>query len=313
MPSVADALNLTTKDSFGDLLAEMSQNSAVGGLPIRVASILMQAGDREFGSLLNEVRRSLKWATHPMMRKHLSTSDISLTELLDGKTSIFVCLPIDEMEMAKQIRWMRVILNLGISLIMKAEMKPKERILFVADEFPALGSFPKIVKSFRELRSANIKILACSQGTKELAALYPVDWHSLVNNSVVQILGINCEPTAKWVSEVVGKFRSKQKDSSEKMIDLMSTAEVLRFLGKEAANQIIIPTHGPPMLLKSVHWYRSRHSYRNSRVLKRCMSFGARLIKCITLSFIRQLSRIASLIRKVLVCLKSISLFKRSC
>lgn len=264
LPSVIDALNLITSDSFGNLLADMSQNMVVGGLPARVASILMQAGDREFGALMNEVRRSLKWVTHPLMREHLSKSDISLRELLNSKTSIFICLPIDEMEMSKQIRWMRVLLNLGITVVMKADKPPSKRVLFCIDEFPALGEFRKIVKSFRELRSSNIKMLVCSQGTRELVTLYQDEWYSLMNNSIIQVLALNCEMTATMISKMLGKVRRKRTDGRDEVVDLMGPAEVSRFLGKEAGNQIVIPADGPAMQLNSVHWYRSRHAYNDS-------------------------------------------------
>lgn len=265
LPAIADMLTAGGNEEFAKLLAGMSQNEVLGGLPQKAANIVRRAGERERGILLNELQRSLRWTSDPPMRESLTQADLSMRELWDGQdTSVFVVLPFDQMKPSGQIRWMRVLMRLGLSAVQQAQKKPEIPVLFVLDEFPALGRFDSIKKDFRELRGAGIKMWMLAQDAVALSDLYGDTWNGFTGSSTTQIIGINCSVTARWVSDRLGHFIKKEESGAMTSRPLMEPAEVLAFLGKSAGNQIIIPTDGAPWQIDSVNWYSSPHAYRRS-------------------------------------------------
>ena len=263
LPYIADLLTVGSKADLGSLLQDMSHNDSLGGLPQKAANVILRAGDKERGSLLNELQRSLRWISDPPMRASLERSDFSMRELWDGEgASIYVVLPFDQTKPSSQIRWMRVLMRLGLSSVQRAKVRPDPPVLFVLDEFPALGKFDSIKKDFRELRGAGIKMWLLAQDAVGLQDLYGHTWNGFTGSSTTQVIGINCDVTARWVSERLGHFMKKEPGGRATSRPLMETAEVLEFLGKSAGNQIIIPVDGAPWQLDSVNWHASRHAYR---------------------------------------------------
>lgn len=259
LPAIADAI--IEPDDFSELLKEMANNNAVGGLPSRAAAYIIQSHDRQFGQIYTDIVRSLEWTTHPLQRKHLIQSDFSLRQLKDGKTAVYVSLPVDEMDVTKQGRYMRVLTNMTVAIVLKGE-KPKRRLLMVIDEAPSLGRNDVLAQNFQVLRKRNCKLLVAAQGAKDIALAMGDAWHSLANNADLQVLGIRCEKTRQMIAERLGEYRKRDYKGAERNVPLMTPAEIGAFLGQESANQIILPVSGMPWQIKSVNWFRSRRSYR---------------------------------------------------
>ena len=266
-------LGVADPTQFQTLLYVMMKNNAMGGLPQSVASTILGMGEREKGSVLSTVTRSLKWISDPAMRKHLQgESGVRFDQFpfqSRGSGSAggaiktaYVVLP-DGM-MAAQMRWLRMIISVSLTAMKNVTYKVSKPTLFVMDEFPRLGGkIEAVSEGYGILRGYNIKLWAFIQDIGQLKKDYPDRWSSMTANSTVQVFGVNDTETAKWVAEKLGgtmiRRTEKRRDDSvvnkkkvvhEAAYNLLTPSEVSTMLGKGANRQIVFPNDGFPMRLE---------------------------------------------------------------
>lgn len=259
LPFVADLLKGFDPDlgaadphALDNIIADMTTNSAVGGLPMEAASILMRAGDRERGAILTTCFRSLKWVNDVPMRKTLtsSTSGFRLSQITqtDQSHSLFIVLPFDYMEEARQIRWMRVLINLiNVDLFRNPRSSSQPKLLMILDEFKQLGYMRMLEEGIVTARGAGAKYWILLQDIGQLKANYKASWQTFLGASNVQVFGAGNDPdTTKWTAEALGGLH----ESGSGNYPLMRPDEVKQFLGKEDPTQIIIRSTGAPMKLQ---------------------------------------------------------------
>lgn len=258
LPFVFDVINGIDADlkvadptKFNELLYEMLKDDAAGGLPQQIASKILEMGDREKGSVLSTVTRSLKWVGDPAMRKHLVKSDLSFSRL--NYTTVYLVLP--DGLIKEQMRWLRSLISLSLNLIKNSQGKIDIPTLFILDEFPRLGGKIDIIaEGFGILRGYGIKLWAFLQDIGQLQKDYPDRWTSMLANSTVQVFGVNDMRTAQWVSNMLGEGMSKTKDKNntvhQSINPLLTANEVMIKFGKTENCQFVKPAEGFPMRLE---------------------------------------------------------------
>ncbi|KAB2915561.1 MAG: TraM recognition domain-containing protein [Bacteroidetes bacterium] len=235
------------------LLYEMLRNDAAGGLPQQVAANILEMGDREKGSVLSTVSRSLKWAGDPAMRKHLVNSDFRFSQI-GASTTVYFVLP--DGLIKEQMRWLRTMISVSLGLVKNIPYKPTLPTLFIIDELPRLGGkIEAVAEGFGILRGYGIKLWAFIQDIGQLERDYPDRWTSMTANSTVQVFGVNDMNTAEWVSEMLGasnyvRKSGKDKSRHETIYPLLTPNEVMIMLGKTENRQIVKTAEGFPMRLE---------------------------------------------------------------
>jgi type IV secretory pathway TraG/TraD family ATPase VirD4 len=210
-------------------------------------------GDRERGSVLSTLARSLKWVSDPAMREQLKDSGLRFSDVASGKVkTVWIVLPTRCMD--EYARWMRCLINISIRIIESQKKKPKRAVVYVLDEFPKMhGSLEAIEDGIVTLRSAKIKLWPFIQNISQLMRDYPSNWQTFVSSSTVQCFGVNDIETARFISSLLGEKIQTRKEGkrivSEVPCLLMTPTEVIRELGKTSPMQIVIPNVGPPMRL----------------------------------------------------------------
>ena len=258
LPFVFDLINGIDADlkaadptKFNELLYEMLRDDAAGGLPQQIASKILEMGDREKGSVLSTVARSVKWMSDPAMRKHLITSDFNFSGI--NYMTVYIVLP--DGLIKEQMRWLRSLISLSLTLIKNSPNRAEIPTLFVMDEFPRLGGKIDIIsEGFGILRGYGIKLWAFLQDIGQLQRDYPERWTSMLANSTVQVFGVNDMRTAEWVSGMLGKgavtVKDKHKGSQEYITSLLTPNEVMVKFGKTENRQFVKPAEGFPMRLE---------------------------------------------------------------
>lgn len=259
-------LNYADPTRFNELLYVMMKNPAAGGLPQQVAAKILDMGEREKGSVLTTVSRSIKWMGDPAMRKHLVNSDLRFRELnmldiIQGesytKSTVYIVLP--EGLIKEQMRWLRTLISLSLVLVKNAPARSEIPTLFILDEFPKLGGKIDVVtEGFGILRGYGIKLWAFVQNIEQLKADYSDKWSSMLANSTVQVFGVNSIETAEWVSETLGSTvhtkteggNGRQYSTHEAVYPLLTPNEVMTKLGKSENYQYIKPVEGFPLRLE---------------------------------------------------------------
>ena len=198
--------------TLADTLQAWADNPALaGGRPAATAAALLAAGDRERGSVITTVRKSLAWTQGDAMRPFLAASDFSLDDLLDNAIDLFVVVPLDQV--SEQAGYLRLITNLVLAAAIRQDGRrvAHERILFVLDEFTRLGYMDKIVDVATIAAGAGIEALFVAQDRGSIEKVYGRDITDtlLASCATVRVfnLGRTDNRTAQWASEAAG-FRT---------------------------------------------------------------------------------------------------------
>jgi type IV secretion system protein VirD4 len=246
--------------AFEKLMGELEGNPAGAGLCQEAAALMGRVGDREWGSILSTVQRSLSWAASPVLRESMKRSDFRWEELRRDAT-VYIVLPFRYMDEHK--RWLRILVNQSINTMQRiTPKKTGHPVLFVLDEFPSYGHMPKIENSFAQMRGAGIKLWCLIQNIGQLQKLYQKNWETFLANSTVQYFGVKTDDraTADHVSRALGRHTLKRRDGVtlrlvKEQHDLMTPQQVGHFLNKDALHQIVFPVNAPPLKLARINYY----------------------------------------------------------
>lgn len=237
------------------LLIDMMKEKACGGLIQTVASKMLEAGDREKGSILTTAARSLLWVGDPSMRHQLSLSDFSFKEFHKRTTTVYLVLP--DSLMSSQHRWLRTMISLSIILVKKEDTYSGVPTLLLLDEMARLSEIETVGKGFEFLRAYGVRIWGFLQSLEQLEKLYADRYDTILGNSTVQLFGINSLHTAKWASEMLGnavvkktKKNEQHKEVTEEIRPLLTPTEIKIKLGKNTNRSTIFPTDGMPLRLE---------------------------------------------------------------
>ena len=247
-------LGMSNPEKLASFLVDMRCNPVAGGICFKAANLIAQ--DMK-GAMMTTVLRSIKWIGDPAMRKHLSEpSSFKFADVPNphgtGNT-VYIVAPLGPL-MKEQVRWLRSLTNLSITIIRRAQ-KPRDRTIFLLDEFPQLqGSLTAVHEGIVTLREDHIRIWAYLQQIGQLKRDYASDWNTFINASNVQVFGVTDPETAEWLSkDMLGAARSKL--STEKLENtarpLLTPQEIMNEFGKNDPRQIIFPNDGGfPMRLE---------------------------------------------------------------
>ena len=122
---------------IADLLEDMIDNHAASGLVARTARRLMQKTDRERSGVISTAQAQTHFLDSPRMTEVLKASSFDLGDLKSGATTIFLVLPADRL--ATHGRWLRLVVGLCLSALTRDRRAPPYSVLFMLDEFAALG------------------------------------------------------------------------------------------------------------------------------------------------------------------------------
>lgn len=133
---------------------------------------------------------------------------------LENNQDVYICIPQNVTGI-----WSNM-LTLMINQFLKFfEERPenKEPILFLLDEFPALGKITSVVNGVATLRSRKITIAIIIQDISQLDEIYGRDSRNTIvgNCSYKAILSVEDGDTQEYFSKMIGTYDKKQKSESK--------------------------------------------------------------------------------------------------
>lgn len=236
------------EEQWVELLADMLvNNDEVNGSIVEKASLeilkLKDAGEKTFGSIMATLLQATGFLKSHSMRTSL-TSEFNPYELANGKTSIFVIIPVDKLQ--SHSRWLRLVVTSLMRAVVRA---PDKKVCFLLDEFAALGYLPEIELALSTYAGYNVTVWPILQSLIQLKKYYRDNWETFVGNTAVRhYFSVSDNFTANYVSAAIGQssYMSFQKPglfgnkspiaSSRKLVtpdELMraSTDNIFAFIG----------------------------------------------------------------------------------
>lgn len=235
-------LNQSKKD-LEVFFKAMAENNEAGSLPMAAASMFDNAGQEEWGAFSTTLTRNTKWIDSKAMERILDRSDFSMADLKNGNTTIYIVLPPHLLEEHK--RFMRMFVNMAL-IEMPRGRRSENPVLFVLDEFYALGKLTLLEKAAGLMAGYNMKLWPIVQNVSQMSDLYGGNWETFVSNAgAIQFFSVGDMETKGYLKSCLGGSGYSALREAE---------ELGRALGREELKQIIIRTDKTPLLLRRLNY-----------------------------------------------------------
>jgi type IV secretion system protein VirD4 len=165
----------------------------------------LQKEERLMSNVIASAQSETLFLDAPRLRHSLMASDFTFEDLKTRGTSIYLVLPSDRLTTFS--RWLRLLIQQAITVSARnIAVTPKQPVLFVLDEMPALGKLSSVETGFRLLRGYGIQFFAICQDASQLAEIYGKSWEGFIANSgVVAYHGSLDRMTASYCSALCGE------------------------------------------------------------------------------------------------------------
>uniref|UniRef100_UPI0008188390 type IV secretory system conjugative DNA transfer family protein n=1 Tax=Sphingobium sp. Ndbn-10 TaxID=1667223 RepID=UPI0008188390 len=203
LEAVRDCLTFAP-DNFQKMLREMSRSTDARGLIARAANRHLGKSDREAAGVLSAAQRHTHFLDSPRMTAVLGRSDFSFADVKAQPTTVYLVLPPDRL--ATYARWLRLMLAQALTDLSRAPASPARPVLFLLDEFAALGRLEPVERAMGLMAGYGIQLWPILQDVHQLRALYERRAGTFLSNAgVLQIFGVNDHDSAKLVSDLLGQ------------------------------------------------------------------------------------------------------------
>jgi type IV secretion system protein VirD4 len=184
--------------SFGELLVEMSNSNAVGGLVARAAARLLQKADRERSGVISTAQSHTHFLDSPRMKTVLGSSTFRPADLKRQRISVYLVLPTDRID--GYARWLRLMIACGLTAIARTPGQPTDRILFLLDEFAHLRRIHPVQRDIGLAAGYGVRFWLVVQDLSQLRSTYSETWQTfLANVDAFQAFGTTDWDTAEYL------------------------------------------------------------------------------------------------------------------
>lgn len=260
-------LMMQSKTDFEFTVQEMlrSKNKHVR----KMAAALSATEPKVLASIMSTAKSQTAIWDSPRLNAITCMSDFKLEELKQRPTSLFIIIPPEYLDVYKPV--IRLMIGLTLGSLIRTKGKPDKTILFLIDEFAALGYMRNIEVGIGYLAGYGISLWMFLQDLSQLRDNYP-KWESFIANCAARVaFGTNDVETAKKLSDMMGtttitvKSSGKSKDSSkmfggnistntsETSRPLMTPDEVMRMPND---TQIVFVQGAKPILAEKIFYFK---------------------------------------------------------
>ncbi len=211
----------TIRNPFVFLLWQMERNDAFEGVIAGTAESLLGTGENERGGILSTARRNTAFLD-TLGERYKDTLagafrpfDPDFLKSAPQGVSVYLCLPAERM--GTHGRWLRLMIGLFLERMQRQLVAPASGVpvLFLLEEFFALGTMPAIEKAAGYAAGFGVKLWVILQDLQQLKSLYRTSWQTfLANAGMVQIFGASDADTLEYASKSLGDYEVSRVTAS---------------------------------------------------------------------------------------------------
>ena len=179
------------------------------------ATSFSRKDERLQSSILAEAQtHTLVWDSSRVARV-TSRSDFSLTDLKSATVSLFIIVPPEALAVYRPL--IRLILGMAVRTMTRPGYKPINPVLFLIDEFPALGHMKPIEEGIAYLAGYGCKLWLFAQDMGQLESVYGEHAaRSIIANTNLQAFNNTDERTLELLSRMLGNatVRAEHRSAS---------------------------------------------------------------------------------------------------
>ena len=160
--------------------------------------------NREIQSIASTAKRHTESLDDPEISDDLSRDGFDFAALKREPVTVYLILPPEMMD--RHSKWLRLILTSALNACMRPRQHGEMRVLFILDEFFALGHLEIISTTWALVRGYGIQIMPVLQDLNQLKKLYPDMWETFLGMAgAVVSFAPNDLTTAEWLSKRCGQ------------------------------------------------------------------------------------------------------------
>lgn len=273
--TLAEVYRLIAQDTegFDETLAEMAASKYES---VRnSANLFLRADQKVRDSIVTSLQSQMDIWGSGKLKDAMSTSDFDFKFLKDFPSTIFLTIPPDKVKESAAL--IRLFVGVAINTLTRYAKNPEFPVVFMLDEFPALGRVKAIEEGIPILAGYGIKLWMFAQDLKQLSAIYGQNTDSIVANCrVKQFFGVSDAETAKYVSALCGEmtvstmnFSTTQgENSASSGNNVSSTSRPLlspdEIMSMDAEKQLIFIQGNKPILAFKMPYLEYEGFYSDS-------------------------------------------------
>jgi type IV secretion system protein VirD4 len=271
LAAVREALSSSPQD-FRALLGAMQHSPHGNGLIRRAANRHLGKSDREAAGVLSSAQRHTHFLDSARINRAMAASDFQFADLKIARVTVFLVLPPERLD--TYARWLRLLVAQAIHELARIPNRPGASVLFLLDEFAALGRLEAVERAFGLMAGYGLQLWPILQDMHQLWGAYGERAGTFLSNAgLVQIFNVADLETATWVSRSLGAttiayetsgssisqspnqlFSTHASSTSTHLSrrDLLTPDEVMRLDG---SLEILLRPGQPPALAQKVRYY----------------------------------------------------------
>lgn len=267
----ATLADLTAWLSRPDIWAAIQNEMLASPHPVaaQAAAEIMAKDERERSGVLSTALSYLQLYRDPIVAANTSANDLDFADLLHAPQPATLYIIIPPAHLSRLRPLLRLVVNVALRRLTETLTKPRRQLLFLLDEFPALGKLEFFQSAMGFTAGYGVKTLIVAQSMNQIYHTYG-QRSSVLDNCHVQIYfapNANDIETAKHISEALGRqtirvnsqtysgfgpLARQSLSESETGRPLLDPAEV-RALGRE--KEIILIANRPPIMAEKIQYY----------------------------------------------------------
>jgi len=274
-----EILSLSRKQFTEQFMAKMAASRAFEGAIKEMISPYLDLAEETYSGIFANISEATKFLSDPQVKASTSKSSFSMTDLIEGLTTVYVVIPPERVETQKT--WLRLLITAATATFKQIPVEGrsgKHRTMFLIDEFPALGRMPDLPRDIATMSGYGVDYTLIVQGIDQLKDQYKESAGAILSNCAYKwFCNVNDLDSAKYLSESLGQKTVTTKGSStskgysptgetegtsstsgEAARNLMNPDEILT-LGREAA--ILLNPTTRPQYLRPVNYWELANSF----------------------------------------------------
>lgn len=241
--------DMASLDNYENFLADTAATNLARLKSNEYASII-STGDTQLGPLRDLARVS-------------AGSSFDLRKLKRQPMTIYLVLPASKI--GSHFHWLRLVLTLALAALERDDTEPQHPVLFVLEEFAALGNMRPIERAAGYMAGFGVKLWPILQDLPQLRTHYEKSWPTFLGNAgVIQAFGLNDGDTEEFISRRLGvtqyedsEIRNDRSSLARRVSEnrvkrsgrLLEPHEVRMEFSRESWRQIVMLPNLPPIPL----------------------------------------------------------------
>ena len=158
----------------------------------------------ELGSVMTTTGRHMSFLDSLAIRDNTMTSSFDPAELANGKMTVYLVLPPDQIDNKSGL--LRTWIGSMLRAVVKGGLQEKNLVHFILDEAASLGACPFSIRLWTSIAPTGSRCQFYYQSMGQLLKCWPNGAHqTLLSNTAQVFFRVNDPDTAKYVSERLGQ------------------------------------------------------------------------------------------------------------